>query len=300
MQRILFILGFLAVINAKAQNKSLDTLTTEQGYIHSIVQSSQNHYLAYGVASYYQKILDSNYQEIASLPLNALWGGGGITFSANEEFVGYYAYGDVDTLKVSTLATKYISKMVFNDIQGIEFTAKDKIMFVYGEETLYLVNVHKQKIVKKKALTSGIYAADFDSQTNTIYVLTDGQILAFSSKNLKFISEVCETTSKSTRLWVNDGHIAVENDEKLELYNLQTTNKIVELEPNLGYITDVLLESESIIVCGRKPELFIRDLNEERSYRFKLFVNDRGIFGIVRNHKNKLLVGDANHLYQIY
>lgn len=301
MTRWQFIIILLIFVKTPAlcQNDYLDTLSKEKGYVHSIVKSPHSSYIGFGVASFQQKVVDSNYNEVITIPLNALWGGGGITFSADEKLVGYYAYGDLDTLKVRAIKSTDISVMLFNDILGIKFTAENDIMFVYGEDFLYLINVQKQRVIKKKAVKSGIYAAAFDGHTNTIYVLTEGKVLAFSSKNLKFKSEVVETTSKSTRLWVKNGLIAVENDDKLELYSHKTASKITEIDPNLGYITDVLLEPENVIVCGRKPELFIHNLTDQNSYQIKLFVNERGIFGIARNHRNQVVVGDANYLYLI-
>jgi hypothetical protein len=297
--RFLSILCILWTVRGEAQNDSLDTLAKEKGYIHSLVQSSNKSYLAYGVASYYQKIIDSNYQEIATLPLNALWGGGGISFSTSEKYAAYFAYGEKDTLKIYSLESKKIRNIIFDDIVGISFTSDKNTLFLYNRKGFYLVDVKKGKVRKKKDVSGEISAAKLDARTNSIYALENKRIVIYSGKNLNYKADFCKTFYDASELWLSTTHLVVKNDETLHLYNLQNGKLLSSIHPDVGYITDVLVEAESIIVCGRKPALFIYDLDEVRSYRFKLNVSKKGIFGIIRNHKNKLLLGDDYHLYRL-
>lgn len=296
---ILFLFSICFSLKAQDEYVLIDTIQRESAYPHSLSISEDGKYIAYGCASFYIKVIKSDFTEYKTFELSDSYGGLGPVFSKDSRLIAYYALGEKDTLQVYNLELeKQFFYIYQNFAQEMFFINNDTIMLYNRDGIITYISAKSGLIISKIEEKDGLRGVYYDKATDKYYILLkNGKLKLLSVEKGILRNTILKLPERVYDLKITEDIICYSKDKKLSIYNRKSKQYLYQGELNIGYITDIAIDDSLIYISGRSKSYLVYNINSNQFTKSKYSFSEIGIFEIFILDSKCMILSDEYNLY---
>lgn len=290
--------------STKAQLLKTSKVVNEQtGYISGICVSPNDSLYAFSVASWRTLVLDHNFNTVRQFNYSAMWGGGGPSFSHDNQYVAFKTYGEMDTLMIYSLRTSD-SVQYPMDVAAVQFlNTENKVLTMWnGYFSVYDVTT---KSMTKEVLNVGQNDTKF---TSRFYLTSNDSLLIASSSdftldvyttsNWKLTESLFQANDEISNVTGDDNHVAFSVDNTVYVYDLKTQKEVASFTAPVKYIGELKLHGNALYVAGTEYNFVLKyDIKSGKTSKLAKLQHERKkSFSVQPLSDGRFLIGDYSHL----
>lgn len=303
---LLLSLLFNGVLSAQELKKS-DLINEQTGYISGICASPNDSLYAFSVASWRTLILDHSFKPIRQFEYFAMWGGGGPSFSYDNQYLSFKTFGEPDTLFIYSLNSPD-STMLTMDVQTVQFfnTSNDVLTMWNGYFSIY--NLATEKLTKdvvnvgqnRTEFSSYFYLTSNDSLL--IATSSDFTLDIYTTKDWKIKETLFQADEEISDVTGNDERVAFSVNNVVYIYDLQSKKEVASFSTPMGYIGDLTLVGDDLYIAGTEYNFVIKyNITTAKTSKVaKLKHKRKKSFSVKPLKDGRVLIGDYSHLRLYY